>query len=167
MQLFFNLFYQFFFGLGRCPFAAILFQNDEAVGVVEPHRVGGYVGHPNACAHGFDFRKILKQQAFHLSLALDGFRERTTGAEEGLHGDVALIEFRHKFTSHPRESECGSQKQGSGRSKYHLFMTQGIQQQWVINMYDAARHTVAHALQAAFHPRQPSVLVAQWTNQQR
>ena len=167
MQFVLNLFYQFFFCLGRCPFATILFQNDEAVRVVEPHRIGGYVGHPNASAYGFDFWKTLKQQAFHLFLSLDGFRERTAGAEEGLHGDVALIEFWHKLASHPRESECGSQKQSSGRNKYRLFMTQGIQQQRVINMYDAPRHTVAHALQTAFHPRHPSALVAQWTDKQR
>ena len=72
LELGFDLLDKFFLRLRRGPFATVLLQNDETVGIVEAHWIRRDIRHTDARTDRLDLRKTAEQQSLHLFLPFDG-----------------------------------------------------------------------------------------------
>ncbi len=102
-----NFFQQLRFGFIRIgPFTAIP-EHDIAIGNVGPHGVTGNFGRADAREVGFDFRDF-QNRFLQLKLHIQGLSETGAGYSQCLDGDIALIQVRDKFRTHPR-GQCADQ----------------------------------------------------------
>ena len=166
-QLLLHLLDELLLGLGRGPSAAVFLQDDEAVGIVEAHRVGGDVGHADAGADRLHLGEVVEQQPFHLLLALDGLRESAARSQEGLHGDVALVEAGDKLAAHPGEGHPrASQQHGSGDEDGGS-VAHGPHQPRMVAGHEGGHQSLAHALHGALQPGQQALWTGGGTHDHR
>lgn len=69
-------------------------------------------------------------------LALDGLAERAARPEEGLHGDVALIEAGDELATHAAEHRARGSEQHEGDNERRHLVAHGEAQQGMIEPID-------------------------------
>ena len=158
---------EFLLRRGLRPLRLVLLQDDKRVGIVEAHGVGGDVGYADAGTYSlYLVGEVLQQQALHLLFALDGLLQRRAWSQEGLHGDVALVEFRDEFAAHATEDESCHEEEAYGDAEYQSLAAERIDQQRGIPALYALQDALAESLQPRLHTRQQALPVFQGAQHQ-
>ena len=95
----------------------MILEHDITIGNVRPHGVTGDFSRADAREVGFDFRDF-QHRFFQLKLHIQRLCETGTRYSQRLDGNIALIQIRDKFRTHPR-GQCADQNhKDQGRRQY-------------------------------------------------